>query len=554
MGDNSAQQPADDTGQAARSPLPSGARVGPYTVVRLLKTTDAEYTYVARAEADIARTGERPPDGASAVFHLVERAAGGHDGVRPLLALGLRHPHLLVPRDIIAQDAHEYLVVEAVEESAPAEARPPLDAAGALAVGAGLADALSYLHQTGVAHLRVSPALVVVQDGHGWLAGVEEAQLIHPLDPQAPPLFARDANFLARTLGVLAGITDVDTAAGRGDPATAALAAIVERGAASGFATAQDVGMACSAALPRREQSAVRFAAPAASGRISFSVAIASSVGRQRTENQDAGACSVCDVRDDVGGGVGGALPAGVFLVADGMGGEERGELASRITARIVVAETMRQLVLPVMQTPVEAALAGLASADAVPPGPVEALLNAGRAANTQVRKLAAILGKATGTTLTAMAAIGARAALIHIGDSRAYLLRAGQLAQLTEDHTILARLQAMDHPLLHDPAFAVPRNYLYRSIGQEDDPEFDALELTLAPGDRVLLCSDGLWDEVDPAALLAMLLEAPTPQECANTLVAAADAGGGHDNSTAVVVFVGDSAPAAGSAAGSGA
>ncbi|MGZ3673861.1 MAG: PP2C family protein-serine/threonine phosphatase, partial [Ktedonobacterales bacterium] len=84
-----------------------------------------------------------------------------------------------------------------------------------------------------------------------------------------------------------------------------------------------------------------------------------------------------------------------------------------------------------------------------------------------------------------------------------------------------------------------VPRNMLYRSLGQEDDPNPDLVSLTLAVGDRVLICSDGLWDEIEPDALAQTLATAATPQQCAEQLVALANATGGHDNSTALVVFV---------------
>ncbi|MGZ3639672.1 MAG: PP2C family protein-serine/threonine phosphatase, partial [Ktedonobacterales bacterium] len=134
---------------------------------------------------------------------------------------------------------------------------------------------------------------------------------------------------------------------------------------------------------------------------------------------------------------------------------------------------------------------------------------------------------------------LGSHAALAHLGDSRAYLLRGDLLAQLTEDHSVLARLQAIDHPLLSDPDVFVPRNMLYRSLGQEDDPNPDLVGLTLAVGDRVLICSDGLWDEIEPDALAQTLATAATPQQCAEQLVALANATGGHDNSTALVVFV---------------
>lgn len=528
-------------------PLAPGERVAGFVIVRLLKSSAAGCTYLARPltndEGVSEDTGGDAKEVPETVFQLIERPAGGHEDLRPLVRLGLHHPRLLAPRAIVSQDGCDYLVVEAVGEvDAGTDTRPPLDAVAALTAGVGLSDALTYLHRTGVVHLHVSPSAVVVAGGRVRLGGMEDAQLIHPLDPQAPPLFARDANFLARTLGVLAGV--VEDVPEHADSTTAALADIVARGAASEFASPEEVGRACSAALPRPEPSLPAAQSLPARARASYVVASATSVGMLRTENQDAAAWAVFDVRDDVSTGDAATVPAAAFLVADGMGGEERGELASRIAARTVLAETVQELLLPVLVTPVEAAQAGLSGADAVLPSLAEALVRAGRSANGRIRKLSTTLGKATGTTLTAFVAVGARAALVHVGDSRAYLLRAGQLTQLTEDHTLLARMQAMDHPLLHDPAFSMPRNYLYRSLGQEDEPDLDVTELTLAPGDRLLLCSDGLWDEVAPDTLHSLLASAQTPRECAEALVAAADAAGGHDNSTAVVVFVGDSLP----------
>lgn len=530
---------AGDTRPAALMP---GERVAGYTVIRVLERSPKGHSYLARPVADDASAPDTPEgderEASETVFRLIERPAGAHEDLRPLVRLRLHHPRLLAPRAIISRGARDYLVVEAVEDAdSPADARPPLDAATALAAGVGLADALTYLHRNGVAHLHVSPSAVVMAAGLARLGGIEEAQLIHPLDPQASPLFARDANFLARTLGVLAGV--VEDVPDHPDAATAALAGIVARGAASEFATPEDVGRACSAALPRPEPTLPAAQSPRTPARLSYVVASVTSVGMQRSENQDASAWAVFDVHDDTGGDAATA-PAAVFLVADGMGGEERGELASRIAARVVLAETVDHLVLPVILTPAEAAQAGLSDADAALPSVAEALVRSARSANARIRKLAITLGKTTGTTLTACAVVGTHAALVHVGDSRAYLLRAGQLAQLTEDHTLLARMQAMDHPLLHDPAFAMPRNYLYRSLGQEDEPELDSVELALAPGDRLLLCSDGLWDEVEQDALHSMLASAATPRECAEALVAAADVAGGHDNSTAVVVFVG--------------
>lgn len=529
-------------------PLDIGDRVAHYVIVRVLATDEAGATYLARGAPHQMEPGDSlAPSHMDPVFKLIQRPTGGHEDMRPLLALGLHHPRLLAPREIVSAGGDDFLVIDSYidEDPAPggAGAPPEMDAAGALAAGVGLADALSYLHRNGVAHLRVSPLSVKVHGGPAQLSELEHAQLTHPLDPQAARLFARDANFLARTLGVMAGVgEDAPTHA---NAATTALAAIVARGAASGFATAEEVGTACSAALPGHVVDLPAAPALPPSGRLSLIVGTATSVGRVRTENQDVAASAVFEVRDDLSGGERATLPAGIFLVADGMGGEAHGELASRIAARTVLAEIVQQLVLPVMRLPVDAAVAGLAGTDTSLPSLTDALKHAGQAANTRVRELVSTLGQTTGTTLTALAAMGTRAALVHVGDSRAYLLRAGKLMQLTQDHTLLARLQAIDHPLLHDPAFSVPRNYLYRSLGHEDEADLDAIDLTLAPGDRLLFCSDGLWDEVDEATLLQIFAAAATPRECAERLVAAADAAGGHDNSTALVIFVGNSLPA---------
>ena len=518
---------------AQRVPLAPGEQVGAYSVVRMLGTAGMNRNYLAHAAA-------AEPGGVEVLVQLVERPKGAHDAIKPLLALDLQHPHLLVPRELISMSDRDMLIVESAMDgetpTSATEARPPLDAAGALAAGVALAEALTYLHRKGVAHLRVSPSAVTVREGQAYLGGLEDAQIVHPFDQAAPPLFARDANFLARTLGVLAGV--VEEAPRRSEPTVTALGAIVARGAANEYRTTEEVGSACTAALPRTEV-ILPSPAPAAEGRLSFVAASATSVGRVRSENQDAAALAIFDVTDDVSTGRPGPLPASLLLVADGMGGEERGELASRIAARVVVNEFIHGLLRPATQTAVDAALVGQSSADAVIPTVAEVLAHAAHSANDLVRRLALNLGKATGTTLTAVGIAGGRAALAHVGDSRAYLLRGGELTQLSEDHTLLARLQSMNHPLLQDPAFAVPRNYLYRSLGQDEESEPDIVEFSVSPGDRILLCSDGLWDEVDPETLHSLLSSGENPHQCAQALVAAADASGGHDNSTAVVAFV---------------
>jgi protein phosphatase len=84
-----------------------------------------------------------------------------------------------------------------------------------------------------------------------------------------------------------------------------------------------------------------------------------------------------------------------------------------------------------------------------------------------------------------------------------------------------------------------IPRNTLYRSLGQEDDTIPDTLEFMLAPGDRMLICSDGLWDELEAQTLAQALVGSTNPRDCAEQLVQMANAAGGSDNSTALAIFV---------------
>jgi protein phosphatase len=544
MSDNRALDPPGTTTdrQAPGATLGPGDRVGPFVITATIAAQDAERTYTAGDAEERAPTA---PDGAQRNYHVRERASGAFDYARPVAALGLSHAHLLAPVAVVTQSGRDFLITQAVAADA-FHANDRLSTAEALAAGVALADALAYLHGGGVAHLRISPALIAMDNDGPHLSGLEDAQLIHPLDLNASALFARDAAFLAHTLGTLAGVTP-DDASSR-DPLRAELAAMVARAAAGEYTTAAQVASTCMKALERttadpvaRGSAAAAPAtqvAPSRPTQIMQVAASATSVGVVRTENQDASAVVQFDLLDDASQGTM-ANPGGLYLVADGMGGEERGELASRIATRVVVAEVWRGLALPLLHAPVEVAEAGEARAGIEMPSLLEILAQAGRAANARIRTLGGRLGKITGTTLTALLAVADRAALVHVGDSRAYLLRDGTLKQLTSDHTLVARMKAAEHPLLEDPMFAMPRNVLFRSLGQTDEVELDVSELTLMAGDRLLFCSDGLWDELDDERLATMLGAATEPRAAARALVAAADAAGGRDNSTAVVVFI---------------
>lgn len=210
-----------------------------------------------------------------------------------------------------------------------------------------------------------------------------------------------------------------------------------------------------------------------------------------------------------------------VALVADGVGGAAAGEVASATAAHAMAATALGRFGdLPelILRDGAEAARASVQ-----------------RGVQTDLRRL----GMAT--TLTALVCDGERAVLGHVGDSRAYLLREGDLTQISRDHTYVQRL--VDSGQLDaGAAWRHPwRNVVLRSVdGDPLDQGVDLVPVPLLVGDRLLLCSDGLSDLV-PDDVIAELLPTPDPHSAAAVLVQAALAAGGKDNVTCVVLDVVD-------------
>jgi serine/threonine protein phosphatase PrpC len=486
-----------------------------------------------RGDAPAEDDPEQPPVG------LLERATLDAESVQRIIEFHLYHGRILAPRALIQREGDvPWLAFEAPQPyDSPFTSISDggrVDAKGALRAGVGLANALSYLHSNGFAHTQVGPDAILVHGTRAYLSGIERATSVETTEASGADLFAADVNALARALVSLAGLPAKAPADEAGHAQV--VRAIADRAVGAGFMTAEDLAQECGQALQDPAPS-LPVASTTNLHPLVFQCGTATTVGLLRSQNQDALGCSVLDVRDDIGGN----HPLGVFLVADGMGGEAAGEIASRIGARIVMTEVVRQLLGPTVALPAQDPLAPeQISGAAIVAILAQALAIAVDAANRHVRGLAGALQESTGTTLTAIVVAGERAVLAHLGDSRAYLLRNGTLVQLTRDHSLLARLEELDHPLLNDPSFGMPRNYLYRSLGQEDEAPPDMMEFPIASGDRLLLCSDGLWDELDDETIQRGLMSSDDPAACANHLVRLANAAGGHDNSTTVVVFVG--------------
>jgi protein phosphatase len=207
-----------------------------------------------------------------------------------------------------------------------------------------------------------------------------------------------------------------------------------------------------------------------------------------------------------------------VYAVADGMGGHAAGQIASEVALKALIHSYYRE-----------------GESDAA-----SALRRAVDAANQHVWDIArSVSGRSgMGTTLVAAVVREATISVAHVGDSRVYRWREGRLEQLTEDHTLVNEAVRAGRLSADQAAVHPQRNVITRSLGVAGVVEPDLLDLTLASGDRFLLCSDGLTTMVEDE-LIGALLGHGSPSEAAWSLVDRACAGGGHDNVTALVVHV---------------
>lgn len=209
-------------------------------------------------------------------------------------------------------------------------------------------------------------------------------------------------------------------------------------------------------------------------------------------------------------------LRPGLYAVSDGMGGARAGEVASQM------------------------ACFGLMGIDPVSAGPAElsgVVVSINRAITGRSAADNALMGM--GTTLTAALIRDGRLILAHVGDSRAYLLRQGGLTQLTEDHSWVGEMVRRGELTPAQAAVHPHRSVITRALGTEAEVVPDVSETPVAPGDRLLLCSDGLSGMVTDEAIAGVLRSGGEPQGVAEELVRAALAGGGEDNITVVVVDV---------------
>ncbi len=397
-----------------------------------------------------------------------------------------QHPAILSPTDIIIHDSLLCSVVPIRGESLLLDECAPLPASDLMRFAQRLAGVTAFLNFNGVELARLSAA--------NFLLDRDRNAILYDLDICAlhPNLLAAEQQKAGvhQSIDLLRRFSPVDY-----QPLTELLN------------RAEDGYYTDTATLGADIQSILEAPIP---GQVFQSAAAITDVGLVRDLNEDYWTWT--------------NLHQGInlFVVADGMGGHESGEVASALAAT-TICRVARDRVRNCTDL----------SADSL-----ENILDeAFQAANNTVKEQAESCGNDMGTTLVSMMTIGEdRALLANVGDSRAYLLRNGVLYRVTRDHSLVQRLVDQNRITEQEARTHPHSNILLRTVGTERNVQIDIYLVEIEPGDRVLLCSDGLWGEVEDEDIASILNHYSDLRTASRELVRAAHNSGGRDNITIII------------------
>lgn len=243
------------------------------------------------------------------------------------------------------------------------------------------------------------------------------------------------------------------------------------------------------------------------------------SVGKQRELNED----SLFALTATVAGNSGN-LPFGLYIVADGMGGHQYGEVASNAAIRSVAGYILKKFHPYLFQI----------NSESMEESFQEVMQAAVREAQRAIQKEA----PGSGTTLTAALVVGQQITVAHVGDSRAYFIyQDGRVEPITRDHSLVKRLEELGHITPEEAANYPHRNVLYRALGQGEILDPDIFTVGFPQPGYLMVCSDGLWGVITEQDLVHSISEAPTLQRACQNLVNAANTAGGPDNISVILV-----------------
>ena len=254
-----------------------------------------------------------------------------------------------------------------------------------------------------------------------------------------------------------------------------------------------------------------------------LSASCAQSTGRQRKHNEDSIFCLTTIMT-----GNGGTTSFGLYIVADGMGGHQHGEVASEVATRTMSEHIIRtvfsKLIGPVPEPPND---------------PLQEIMKNGilKAHNNVLEKVSG-----GGTTLTAVIIFSNQMTIAHVGDSRIYAVSLnGEMTPLTRDHSLVKRLEELGQLTPKEAAVDPRRNVLYHALGQGTPLEPEVISAPLPKQGYLLVCSDGLWGVITEEQIGKIITSAETLPLACQQMVDAANEAGGPDNISAILIRLPD-------------
>ncbi len=246
--------------------------------------------------------------------------------------------------------------------------------------------------------------------------------------------------------------------------------------------------------------------------------AVGQSVGKQREHNEDSLLALTATLS-----GSSESIPFGIYIVADGMGGHQFGEVASNAAVRIMGGNIMKKFHSYLFNLPTQ--------------NLQESLQELMEVSISEAHQYVQREAPGSGTTVTAALVLGQQVTIAHIGDSRAYsVFPDGRIEAITRDHSLVKRLEELGH-LSKDEAAVFPhRNVLIRALGQGETLEADIFTIPFPQTGYLMICSDGLWGVIDEKDIHRSIANAPDLQRACQSMVEAANLAGGPDNITVVL------------------
>ena len=428
-----------------------------------------------------------------------------------LLETDREHPGVLLPREIFVEAPYgpsRHYRVEPEFSPPPATSLPlPQGLIQVLAWGVSLAQALDYLHSHNVVMDDVTLNHISIAGRRARWTHLSTAHIIAPrAQSTAADYFAQDVQGLGAALVHLATGEHRIADTRMPDQVTTILSQALTTPTtftATTFATALET--------------AIRELRHPTS--ITLAVGHRTDVGRERALNEDSLlTLDFASVSRSIN------TPVGLFAVADGMGGHEAGDIASRLAIQKIAQRTIGEILPP--------AIAGES-----PPNVSQWLTATVLAANQSVYEQRMAAGTDMGTTLVTALVLGDTTTVANVGDSRAYLLDQSRIAQVTADHSLVERLVATGQITPEQAANHPQKNIIYRVLGDKPQVKVDLFELRLSPGEALLLCSDGLTGMVSDKQIWQIWHTSSSPQEACDRLIQTANQAGGDDNITVLIV-----------------